>query len=228
MKKTFILAISLTIVLITASGLSAQERSIRGKVTTFDSIPVIGATVEVKSSKQVVTSDTLGLFTVSCLPKDKVKVSARGFTNQQAKIGEEVKRLFVNLKLKPGIVNREQAINYGHVADKEQLYAVATINVNSIDFSRYEDIYDIIRSRFPGAEINADNDIIIRGTQSFVASNAALLVVNGVIVNKYTFSSIPTADIASVNVLKGNAASEYGSRGANGVVIVETKGSRGE
>ncbi|MBA7555170.1 TonB-dependent receptor P3 [subsurface metagenome] len=60
-----------------------------------------------------------------------------------------------------------------------------------------------------------------------MGSNAALLVVDGVFVNESSFASIPTTDIASISVLKDAAASIYGVRGANGVVIVETKRGRG-
>jgi len=202
--------------------LCGQEKVIQGKVTTFDSIPLIGASIKVKSTKKVVYSDTLGLFTVSCLPKDKLKVTAKGFSNQNVKIEEKIKYVLVNLKLKPGPESRDIAIGYGYVKDKDKLYAVSSLNEKDMDFSQYTDIYEIIRGRFPGVQINGD-EIIIRGTSTFLGSDAALLVVDGVIVDQDFFASLPTADIASINVLKDAAASAYGSRGANGVVIVETK-----
>ena len=94
-----------------------------------------------------------------------------------------------------------------------------------MDFSQYTDIYDIIRGRFPGVQISG-GEIIIRGMNSIMGSNAALLVVDGVAVSESSFASIPTANIASINVLKDAAASIYGVRGAHGVVIVETKKGR--
>jgi len=202
--------------------LCGQEKVIQGKVTTFDSIPLIGASIKVKSTKKVVYSDTLGLFTVSCLPKDKLKVTAKGFSNQNVKIEEKIKYVLVNLKLKPGPESRDIAIGYGYVKDKDKLYAVSSLNEKDMDFSQYTDIYEIIRGRFPGVQINGD-EIIIRGTSTFLGSDAALLVVDGVIVDQDFFASLPTVVIASINVLKDAAASAYGSRGANGVVIVETK-----
>jgi len=228
MKVKLIFFIVFMVFLCAFLGLSAQDRAIRGKVTTFDSIKLVGAAVEVNSSEVAVVTDTLGLFSISCLPEDNVKVSARGFSSQRVKVNEKVKFLFVNLKLKSGPRNKALAVSSGHVSDKEQLYAKVTQYNHNTDFSMYENIYEVIRARFPGAEITGDNEIIIRGSQSFVASNAALLVLDGVMVTKYTFSSIPASDIASVEVLKGNAASEYGSRGANGVVRVQTKGARNE
>lgn len=223
MKKLIIqIIISSIFVFYSTFLLFGQEKVIQGKVTTFESIPLNGVSIKVKSTKEVVYSDTLGLFTVSCLPKDKLKVTARGFSNQNVKIKEKIKYVLVNLKLKPGPESREIAIGYGHVKDKDKLYAISNLNEKDMDFSKYTNIYDIISGRFPGVRISGSK-IIIRGISTFIGSNAALLVVDGVIVDEGSFASIPTTDIASINVLKGAAAAIYGVRGTNGVVIVETK-----
>ncbi len=203
--------------------LSGQEKIIQGSVTTFDSIPLIGASIKVKSTKELVFTDTLGMFTVSCLQKDKLKVSARGFSNQNVKIKEEIKHISVDLILNPGPENREMAIGYGHVKDKERLYAISSVNDDDVDFSNYTDIYDLIEGRFPGVQVHG-NEIKVRTTQTTMGSNAAIMVVDGIVVDESFFSSISPSDIARVNVLKGAAASIYGVSGAFGVVIVETKG----
>ena len=205
--------------------LFGQEKVIHGKITTFDSIPLIGVSIIVKSTNKVVFSDTLGMFTVSCLPKDKLLVSAMGFSHQNVKIGKETNYVFVNLKFIQGSENRELAIAYGYVKEKDILGAMSSLNEKDMDFSRYSDIYDIIRGRFPGVQVIGD-EIIIRGQSSAYISNAALLVLDGVVVDAKSYRSIPTTDIASINVLKGTDASMYGARGANGVVIVETKGAK--
>ncbi|MDB4582038.1 TonB-dependent receptor plug domain-containing protein [Draconibacterium sp.] len=214
------------IIFCTTSFLVAQEKVLHGKVTTFDSIPLIGASVQIKSTEQIVKTDSLGIFTVSCYQKDKLKVTANGFSRQNVKIEEEVKYIFVNLKLKPGRENREMAIGYGHVKEKERLYSISSMNRNEMDFSQYTDIYEIIRGRFPGVEIR-NGEIIIRGTSTLLGSDAALLVVDGVIVNQELFSNLSPVEIASINVLKDASASAYGSRGANGVVLVETRSGGG-
>ena len=223
MKKIIIqLIISSIFVFNSTSLLFGQEKVIQGRVTTFDSIPLIGASIKVKSTKEVVFSDTFGMFLVYCSPKDKLKVTARGFSNQNVKIEEKNKYVLVNLKLKPGPENRELAIGYGHVKDGDKLYAISSLSENDMDFSQYNDIYELISVRFPGVQI-IGGEIVIRGV-STTGSNAALLVVNGTEVDDYLFRSISTKDIKSINVLKGPAASVYGIGGANGAIIVETKG----
>ncbi len=95
------------------------------------------------------------------------------------------------------------------------------------DFSHYRDIYDLVAGRFSGVQFRG-NEIIIRGNRSyqgdsFAGSDAALLVVDGNIVDEAFFASLPVLAIASIDVLKPGAASVYGARGGNGAVIVKTK-----
>jgi TonB-dependent SusC/RagA subfamily outer membrane receptor len=204
------------------SFLLGQEKVVQGTVTVYQSIPLINVSIQVKSTKEVVFSDTLGKFTVTCLPKDKLKLSAKGFSTQNVEIQEEIYRALVDLKLKPGPKSRGMAIGYGHVKDVDNLDAMSSLNVNDTDFSNYNDIYAIMRGRFPNVEING-LEIVIRGTQSFNLSDGALLILDDMIIDETFFSRIPPAEIASINILKGADAAMYGVRGGNGVVIVKTK-----
>ncbi|MCD6201185.1 MAG: TonB-dependent receptor plug domain-containing protein [Bacteroidales bacterium] len=199
-----------------------QTKTIHGMVTTFDSIPLTGVSIRVKSSKKTVYSDSLGHFTTTCLPQDKLQVTANGFIKRNIKIKPKVRYVFVNLKLKPSPGSADIAIGYGIVRDKEKLYAASRLSGNELDFSHYNNIYDVIKSRFPGVHIE-NGEIIIRGSQSVMSSNAALLVVDGSVVDQGSFASIEPADIASINILKDGGAAIYGVRGSNGVVIVKTK-----
>ena len=201
---------------------NGQERIIHGTITTFDSIPLIGASVEVLSTKQKVLSDTLGNFSVGCSNKDKLKVTAHGFYDQKVKLKNSIKLVAVNLKLKPGEKNREYAIGYGHVSDKEKLVAVVNLDKNDVDFSQYSNMYELIRGRFSGVQV-AGNSIIIRGVSSINGSNAALIVVDGTPMEGSILSSIPPVQVKSISILKGGSAAIYGTRGANGVVLIETK-----
>lgn len=201
---------------------NGQEQIMHGTITTFDSIPLIGASVEVLSTKQKVLSDTLGNFLVVCSNKDKLKVTAHGFYDQKVKVNSSIKSVAVNLRLKPGEKNREYAIGYGHVSDKEKLVAVANLNKNDVDFSQYSNMYELLRGRFSGVQV-AGTQIIIRGVSSINGSNAALIVVDGTPMDSGVLSSIPPVNVKSVSVLKGGGAAIYGTRGANGVVLIETK-----
>ena len=91
-----------------------------------------------------------------------------------------------------------------------------------MDFSQYRDIYELIQGRFAGVQI-IGSDIVIRGINSINSSSAALIVVDGITVDAATLRSIPPIQVKSINVIKDGSAAIYGSRGANGVVIIETR-----
>lgn len=221
MKKKFF-SISLMLIFFAFGQAVAQERVVHGIVTTFDSIPLIGADVKVKSTKQTVLTDTLGRFSVAIDKEDKLKVGAEGFYNLKVKIEESVKFAAVNLKLKPGEKNREIAIGYGHVADRDKLNALAQLNNNDADFSQYSTIEELIKGRFAGVQI-INGEVIIRGISSINSSNAALIVLDGVPTSGDILRSLPPTQVKSINVIKDGSSAIYGSRGANGVVLIETK-----
>ena len=84
-------------------------------------------------------------------------------------------------------------------------------------------MHDLMRGRFAGVKIESNGDIIIRGVNSFNLSSAALIVVDGVQVDGSIMSTLAPSQVKSINVIKDGSAAIYGSRGANGVVLIETK-----
>lgn len=210
------------IVILTSTIVVAQDKIIHGRVFTFDSIPLINASVKVKSTKQIVQTDTTGWFSVGCNESDVLTVSAKGFSSEKVKLDKKIKAVVVNLKLKPGDKNREIAIGYGHVSDAERLNSVANLNSDDMDFSQYSNMFELIRGRFAGVQV-VNGEIIIRGINSLNSSSAALIVVDGVPASESILNSIPPVQVKSINVIKDGSAAIYGSRGANGVVLIETK-----
>jgi len=81
---------------------------------------------------------------------------------------------------------------------------------------------DLIRDHVAGVQV-INGEIVIRGTKSFYGSSEALIVVDGVITDRRTLDMISPVDVKSVDVIKDGASAVYGSRGANGVIIIETK-----
>lgn len=222
MKKAGFRIVLVFVSVLLATGIYAQERVVHGQVFTFDSIPLVNANVKVKSTKQEVRTDSIGRFSVACELKDEFKVSANGFYNQNVKVAENIKLVVVNLKLKPGEKSREIAIGYGHVTDRNKLNSVANLNSKDMDFSQYSNLYEVIRGRFAGVQI-MNGEIIIRGINSINSGSAALIVVDGVPSNESVLNTIPPVQVKSINVIKDGSSAIYGSRGANGVVLIETK-----
>lgn len=222
MRKTILkLVFPVVLIMLAFTGFS-QDRIIHGQIFTFDSIPVMNAQIKVKSTKQVVQSDTIGRFSVSCNHEDVLIVSAEGFYTQKVKLKDNIKLVLVNIKLKPGEKNREYAIGYGHVSDRDKLNSVANLNNGDLDFSQYSNMYEVIRGRFPGVQI-MNGEIIIRGINSLNSSSAALIVVDGVPADNSVLGTIPPVQVKSINIIKDGSSAIYGVRGSNGVVLIETK-----
>ena len=195
---------------------------IKGQVFTFDSIPLVNAEVKVKSTKQIVKTDSIGRFSAECNAEDVLQVYARGFYKQKVKVEGNTRMAIINLKLKPGEKNKEIAIGYGYVKDADKLSSAASLNTDDIDFSRYRSLYDVIRGRFPGVQISND-EIIIRGMNTINGSNAALIVVDGIISDNSILGSLPPIQVKSINIIKDASAAIYGAQSANGVVLIETR-----
>jgi TonB-dependent SusC/RagA subfamily outer membrane receptor len=117
---------------------------------------------------------------------------------------------------------KDMAVGYGHVKDKDKLYAMAGMNESGTNFSRFKDVYEILSTNFAGVQV-INGEVIIRNANSFESSKPALLIVDGREVSAASLAALSTADIAQISVLKDSSASVYGVKGANGVVLIETK-----
>jgi TonB-dependent SusC/RagA subfamily outer membrane receptor len=201
---------------------TAQEKVVHGIIHTLDSIPLIGVEIKSRSANQSFYTDSLGRFSVITEPGDKLKVRAEGFYNENLKVDEKTKFIAINLKMKPGEKQREYAIGYGYVSEKDLTSAVNQFTLDENDFTRYNNMSELLTGRFPGVEIR-NGEIFIRGTKTFHGSEAALIVLDGVISEPDILNSLSPIDVKSVNVIKDGSSAVYGSRGANGVVIIETK-----
>lgn len=204
---------------------NSQERIITGQVTTLKKIAVVNAEIIVSGTKTVVFTDTIGRFKISCLPKDKIKISAKGFNTKKIKIDEKTKEISVNLKFKPSDKNLDVAIGYGHIKANDKSYAITSIKNDdgrNSRFAQYSNMIDLIIDSSPSITVK-DGGIIIRGEGSLYGSNSALILVNGNQINMSQLSAFQPLDVKSVDILKGSSTAIYGARGANGVILITTK-----
>ena len=213
-----ILGLTLILLLSAISGY-AQDRMIRGFVHALDSIPLIGVEITIQSTKQIVRTDSVGNFMAACNKKDKLKLKANGFYTQKVKIEENVKVVGINMKLKPGEEQRNYAIGYGYVSEKDNTGSVSTVGIKKSDYSKYNNVYEIVRNM--GGQIR-NGEVVLRGAKSFQGSSAALIVVDGSPVDYDYLGTLRPIDIKRVDIMRDASSSVYGSRGANGVVQIET------
>lgn len=118
-----------------------------------------------------------------------------------------------------GMANDNEIVNtgYGTVKKKDMTNNIEKIDGQNQRFVAYQDIYDMLRGAVPGVDVTGKG-IKIRGSSSLNISTEPLFVVDGVIVN--SIDNISPQIVKSIEVLKGPAASVYGTRGANGVIII--------
>lgn len=199
----------------------AQNRYLQGVVHTLDSIPLEGVQIYVKSTGLVYETNEQGIFLVECNPKDKIQINADGFYGQNLKLTDDIKFLAVNLKMKPGNEAVKYSVGYNEINSADNTSAVSGISYKDIDFTKYNNVQDIIADNFAGVQL-AGGELLVRGTNTLIGSSAPLVVIDGVI-SDLDLNFLQPLDVKKIDVLKDGTSAVYGSRGANGVILIETK-----
>jgi len=117
----------------------------------------------------------------------------------------------------------EQMVNvgYGSVKKSDLTSSVSSVDMKDMELQSYNNIYDYLQGKVAGLIVTSDHRIIIRGINTIYASTDPLILVDGVEVHDLEF--LHPGDVKSVDVIKDGSAAIYGSRGANGVIIITTK-----
>ena len=197
----------------------AQNKVIHGKLTTFNTYPVQNVEVSAKKAKTTVTSDSLGQFSIVCFENDVIRIRPKTFKPVNKKVRPDTDSLFINLLFIDSKSNRELAVGYGYINKKDLLYAASHLEQENNDFCNYANIFDLIKGRFSGVTVSGSN-VYIRGSGSFTGQIQALYILNGI--ETSTIDWISPCQIKSIDILKDSNAAIYGSRGGNGVVIINT------
>ncbi len=208
-----------------------QTKTITGKVTDDKGSPVQGATVTIKGSRTGTATDAAGAFKLSVSGNAKTLViSSVGFASTEASIADKTD---ISVALVPSNTNLNEVVvtGYGTARKKDLTGAVASISAK--DFSAgvttpLEGIEGKVAGLVitsPGGDPNGSLIVHLRGQASLTGGQSPLIVLDGVpLDDPNQLSNIPPNDIASMDVLKdASAAAIYGTRAANGVIIVNTK-----
>ena len=221
---------------------AAQNHTVTGTILDASGAPVAGASVTVKGSRAGTSTATDGSFTLNLEADAKILIiSAINFTTLEVNIQNKSKLGVVNLQPASKDLSEVVVVAYGTQKKTNLTGSVATVTgaavadkpFTSVDKALQGDVAGVQVSSTSGAPGSA-TDIRIRGIGSISASAAPLWVIDGVIaqssdlsVNTTTANPLSTLnpdDIESISVLKDAASTApYGSRGANGVIIVTTK-----
>ncbi len=225
----------LTIIFLTSFLSSFAQTTIEGVVSDVKGLPMIGAKVVVKGTKNTVLTDFEGAFKIRAKIGDVLLISSLGFDKKELKIKENFIKIVLG-ELNEAL-NEVVVVGYGSVKKKDLTGAVSSVRATSIEKGDPIDLQTALSGRVAGLQITQnDNGLgsgvkaIIRGGSSLTSGNQPLYVIDGFpIVPDDNVSSNPLSDIdpgqiKSIEVLKdASATAIYGARGSNGVIIITTK-----
>jgi TonB-dependent starch-binding outer membrane protein SusC len=211
----------------------AQNITVKGRVLKDDGQPVQGASVLVKGTGTGTTTNDNGEFTLSAPPRGTLVISAVDYTAQEIKIGN---RNSIDISLVQTDKSLEGVVVVGYGAQRKEAItgSVASINGDKMREVPSPNISQALQGRIAGVEMSqtstrpgATMQIRIRGTRSLSADNNPLIVLDGIPFIG-SLADLNPNDIKSIDILKdASATAIYGSRGANGVILVTTdKGSK--
>ena len=208
----------------------AQSKTIRGNIVDGSGVPVIGATIIVEGTTNGTTSDIDGNFTLANVPNDAVlQISYIGYATQTIPVtGKTV--INVTLREDTQTLHELVVVGYGVQKKSDVTGALSRVTEKQIKEQPVQNALQALQGKATGVDITSNNrpgelaSIRIRGNRSINASNEPLYVVDGIPLASGSMMDINPNDISSIEVLKdASATAIYGSRGANGVVLVQTK-----
>ncbi len=212
-------------------GAFAQQITVNGQVLDSQNEPIIGASVLEKGTTNGSITDLDGQFKLTTKEGATLVVSFVGYKAQEVKASRNVK---VVLSDDTELLDEVVVIGYGSVKRKDVTTAISTVSTKDMDMRPIVSTGQALQGKAAGVSVIQPNGapggemaIRVRGTTSFNGSNDPLYVVDGVPVDNVGF--LAPNDIESMQILKdASSAAIYGSRAANGVILITTKnGSKG-
>lgn len=207
-----------------------QQVKVTGIVKDKGNLPLIGVSVKAKGTNLGTQTDVNGKFTLTVPPRSVLDFSYIGFLPQEKAVPENG---ILNITLTEDAKNLNEVVIVGYGTQKRK---DITGSVVSVDTARLRNLpntsfVQALEGSVPGLSITqnsggaegSDNNIAIRGRRSITANNNPLVILDGIPYNG-SYSDINPTDIGSIDILKdASAAAIYGSRGANGVILITTK-----
>lgn len=212
------------------TNITQQNKTVTGTVVDTNGIPIIGANVVVKGTTHGNITDADGKFTIENVPENTIlQISYIGYKTLDVAVRNKPK---VEVTLEEDSENLQEVIVVGYGSTVKKDLTTAVTSVKSKDFLQGASnsplqmidgkVAGVSVSNTAAADPNASPSIQVRGASSLKAGNGPLIVIDGM--PGGDLRNLAQQDIESITVLKdGSAAAIYGSRGANGVILVQTK-----
>lgn len=211
-----------------------QTRTVSGQVVDSNGESIIGANVMEKGTTNGTITDFDGKFSLKVAPNATLVISYIGYKNIEMKASELKVGQTITLQENAEMMDEVVVIGYGTQRKGDVTSAISSVKAEDFTVGKVGDAADLIKGKVAGLSIakgsgdpNSTSTIRLRGVISVNGSTTPLILIDGV---EGDLSTVAPENIASIDVLKdASAAAIYGTRGANGVIIITTKtGHRGE
>lgn len=212
------------------SKVSGKSQLVSGTVLDDKGEPIIGANITAVGSSAGVITDLDGNYTINVPLGSKLKISYIGFVTQ---IVKAEKQSVIKLKEDTKTLAEVVVIGYGSQRKSDLTGGIASIDNKRLNMTNSSNLMDRLAGQIPGLNITtgdakpgADQTLRIRGENSLSANNSPLIVLDGIPYSG-SLSDIDPNVIENLSVLKdASAAAIYGSRGSNGVILIQSKKGR--
>ncbi|MBP5345182.1 MAG: TonB-dependent receptor [Bacteroidales bacterium] len=210
----------------------AQTKTVGGTIVDDLGEPILGANVVIEGTTTGVTTDMDGKFTLKGVPENaKLKITFIGYAEQIIPVAGQT-QFSITLKEDMAQLDDVVVIGYGTVKRRDLTGSVASIGGDKLKLNPVSNVAQALQGMLPGVSVTAQDgrpgatmSIRVRGGNSVTQSNEPLYIVDGNQVS--SIDDIPADNIESMDVLKdASTTAIYGSRGANGVILITTKGAK--
>ena len=206
----------------------AQKQKVTGTVTDESGEPLIGVTVVENGASVGAITDLDGRFTLDAPSNATLTFSYVGYLTQNVKLNGNTK-VDVVLKEDNALLDEVVVVGYGIQRKSDVTGALTRVNEEQLNSRPVSNAFEALQGKAAGVDITTSErpgtvgSILIRGTRSINASNSPLYVVDGIPVSD-GIDNLNPRDIEAIDILKdASSTAIYGSRGANGVVLITTK-----
>ena len=222
------------LMLAVTSTMAWAQGNVSGKVVDATGEPVIGASVVVKGTTTGAVTDIDGNFSIPNVPRNaNLEISYIGFKTQSVSVSGK-NAINVTLQEDRQMLDDVVVVGYGVQKKSDVTGAMASVSTEELNARPVNNALEALQGKAAGVDITTNErpgslgSIRIRGERSLTAGNAPLYVVDGVpLMSASAIETLNPRDIETIDILKdASATAIYGSRGANGVVLVTTKQGR--
>ncbi len=215
-------------ILLVSLSIIAQTKTVSGTITDLKGEPIIGASVLETNTSNGTTSDLNGRFSIKVSTTASLSFTYVGYKSQVVELeGQEI----INVVMREDVALLDELVVVGYGLQKRSTMTSSVASISSKETNKQisSNIAGALQGRAAGVDVvqtagiaGADVNIVVRGAAS-LTSTEPLYIIDGVFANG-GLSTVNMADIESIEILKdGASAAIYGSRAANGVVLITTK-----